>query len=260
MTAAPRRMDRLRRSFREAAGIARSLRIYHGSRGRRRLMIGLYGQFMRPGDLVFDIGAHVGDRIGAFRALGATVVALEPQPAALRWLKLRYGWDRRVTLVQAAASEATGTVALHVNIANPTVSTASEVFIEASRGAEGWEGQHWEETISVPAITLDALIEKHGAPAFVKIDVEGFELAVLNGLSRTIPALSFEFTTIQRDVAEACLKRLTVLGDYRFNVALGESQHLEFAEPVTAARMAEFVASLPHSANSGDIYAQLLPA
>ena len=220
-------------------------------------MIGLYGQFIRSGDLVFDIGAHVGDRIGAFRALGATVVALEPQPAAFRWLKLRYGWDRRVTLVQAAASEAAGTVALHVNIANPTVSTASEVFIEASRGAAGWEGQHWDETISVPAMTLDALIAKHGAPSFAKIDVEGFELAVLKGLSRAIPALSFEFTTIQRDIAEACLKRLAELGDYRFNVALGESQSLEFAELVTAARMTEFVAGLPHGANSGDIYARL---
>lgn len=250
-------MDRLRRSFREAAGIARSLRIYHGGRGRRQLMIGLYRQFMRPGDLVFDIGAHVGDRIGAFRALGATVVALEPQPAAFRWLKLRYGWDRRVTLIKAAASEATGTVPLHVNIANPTVSTASQLFIEASRGAQGWEGQHWEETISVPAITLDVLIEKHGAPAFAKIDVEGFELSVLKGLSRAIPALSFEFTTIQRDIADACLKRLTELGDYRFNVALGESQNLEFADLVTGAQMAEFVAGLPHSANSGDIYARL---
>jgi FkbM family methyltransferase len=220
-------------------------------------MIRLYSQFMRPGDLVFDIGAHVGDRVGAFRALGARVVALEPQPAALRWLKLRYGWDRRVTLVQAAASEATGTVTLHVNIANPTVSTASPVFIEAARGAAGWEGQHWDETITVPAITLDALIAEHGMPAFVKIDVEGFELAVLNGLSRAIPALSFEFTTIQRDIAQGCLKRLAELGDYRFNVALGESQSLEFAELVTGARMAEFVAGLPHSANSGDIYARL---
>lgn len=250
-------MDRLRRSLREAAGIARSLRIYHGSRGRRRQMIALYGQFMRPGDLVFDIGAHVGDRIGAFRAIGATVVALEPQPAAFRWLKLRYGWDRRVTLVQAAAGEKPGTVTLHVNIANPTVSTASEVFIEASRGAAGWEGQHWEDAISVPATTLDALIAKHGAPAFAKIDVEGFELAVLKGLSRSLPALSFEFTTIQRDVAAACIGRLEQLGDYRFNVALGESQSLEFAELVTGARMAEFVAGLPHSANSGDIYARL---
>ena len=257
MTAVSGPMDRLRRSLREAAGIARSLRIYHGGRGRRQSMVRLYGQFMRPGDLVFDIGAHVGDRIGAFRALGARVVALEPQPAAFRWLKLRYGWDRHVTLVQAAASDTGGSVTLHVNIANPTVSTASEVFIEASRGAAGWEGQHWDRAISVPAMTLDALIEAHGAPAFVKIDVEGFELAVLKGLSRAIPALSFEFTTIQRDVAQACLARLAEISDYRFNVALGESQSLEFAELVTGARMAEFIAALPHSANSGDIYARL---
>lgn len=222
-------------------------------------MIALYRQFIRPGDLVFDVGAHVGDRIGAFRALGATVVALEPQPAAFRWLKLRYGWDRRTTLVQAAAGDTPGVLTLHVNIANPTVSTASDVFIEASRGAEGWEGQHWDETISVPAVTLDGLIETHGLPAFVKIDVEGFELAVLQGLSRPVKALSFEFTTIQRDVAQGCLKRLAELGDYRFNVALGESQRLELPELATAAGMADFVAKLPHSANSGDIYA-CLPA
>jgi hypothetical protein len=47
---------------------------------------------------------------------------------------------------------------------------------------------------------------------------------VLAGLTRPLPALSFEFTTIQRDVAEACLDRLAALGPYRFNVALGESQ------------------------------------
>jgi FkbM family methyltransferase len=257
MTAAPRPIAGLRRSLREVAGIVRSLRIYHGSPGRRRRMAKLYAQFVDPGDLVFDIGAHVGDRIDAFRVLGARVVALEPQPAAFRWLKLRYGRDRRVTLMQAAAGATSGTVQLHVNIANPTVSTASQGFIDASQGAPGWEGQHWDETISVPAITLDALIETHGVPAFVKIDVEGFELAVLNGLSRPVRALSFEFTTIQRDVAEACLTRLAQLGDYRFNVALGESQSLECAELVTGTRMAAFIAGLPHSANSGDIYARL---
>ena len=46
----------------------------------------LYGQFVRPGDLVFDVGAHVGDRIAAFRRLGARVVAVEPQPALVRTL------------------------------------------------------------------------------------------------------------------------------------------------------------------------------
>ena len=74
--------------------------------------------------------------------------------------------------------------------------------------------------------TLDALIARHGAPAFAKIDVEGFEAEVLPGLTQAVPALSFEFTTIQRDVALACLERCQALGYVRYNAALGESQEL----------------------------------
>jgi FkbM family methyltransferase len=255
LAAAP--VARLRRSIRGAAGIARSLRIYYGNPGRRRRMAALYSQYVKPGDLVFDIGAHVGDRVAAFRSLGARVVAIEPQPAAYRWLRLRYGRDQMVSLVQAAIGDQPGEAIFHVNLANPTVSTASEEFIRATRGASGWEGQHWDETISVPLVTLDMLIEKHGAPAFAKIDVEGFELNVLNGLSEPIPALSFEFTTIQRDVAVACIDRLAQLGPYQFNVALGESQQLLFQKNVGAAMMRTHLHTLPHEANSGDIYAKL---
>lgn len=248
---------RLRKSIRGVAGIARSLRIYYGNPARRRMMAALYSRFVKSGDLVFDIGAHVGDRIAAFRSLGARVVAIEPQPAACRWLRLRYGRDRMVTLVQAAISDHEGETSFHVNLANPTVSTASRDFISASHGVSGWEGQHWDEIISVPLVTLDRLIERHGPPAFAKIDVEGFELNVLKGLSEPVPALSFEFTTIQRDLAVACIDRLTELGPYEFNAALGESQQMLFQKDVSAARMRTHLRTLPHEANSGDIYARL---
>ena len=105
--------------------------------------------------------------------------------------------------------------------------------------------------------TLDALIARHGRPAFIKIDVEGYEAEVLDGLSRAVPALSFEFTTIQRDVAEACLALVAALGPYRFNVALGESQILVFPKAVDAETMGSYLRGLPHSANSGDVYAML---
>jgi hypothetical protein len=81
-------------SLRTIRGVMRSLRIYYGDAGRRAAMDRLYSTFVRPGDLVFDVGAHVGDRVGAFRRLGASVVAIEPQPALVRTLKLIYGRDR----------------------------------------------------------------------------------------------------------------------------------------------------------------------
>ena len=222
-------------------------------------MDALYARFLRAGDLAFDIGAHVGDRTASFRRLGARVVALEPQPLCARAIRAIHAGDAGVTLLEAACGEHAGTVTLRVNSANPTVTTASPDFVAAADGAGGWEGQVWDTTVEVPCTTLDALIAEHGQPAFAKIDVEGFEATVLAGLSRPLPALSFEFTTIQRDVALACLARLAALGRYGFDIALGESQALTFNRWISGDAMAAHIAALPHAANSGDVYCVLRP-
>lgn len=240
-----------------AKALSRSLRVYHGDKSRQQAMDALYGRFVASGDLAFDIGSHVGDRISSFRRLGARVVALEPQPGCARAIRLIHGRDAMVTLVEAACGAEAGEVELRINTANPTVSTASGDFVEAAAGAGGWEGQVWDHAVTVPCVTLDLLIAAHGMPAFVKVDVEGFEHAVLLGLSRPVRALSFEFTTIQRAIAESCIDRLAALGDYRFDIALGESQELSFGEGVDAARMKSHILGLPHAANSGDVYATL---
>lgn len=239
------------------APLRRSLEVYYGDPARDAAMDALYARFVQPGALAFDIGSHVGDRIGSFRRLGARVVALEPQPLCARVIRTLYADDPHVTLVEAAGSDRPGRLTLRINSANPTVSTASPDFIGAADGAGGWEGQLWDAEIEVPCTTLDALIAQYGAPAFAKIDVEGFEDAVLAGLSQALPALSFEITTIQRDVALRCLDRLAALGPYGFDIALGESQALTFGRWLSKADMAAHIATLPHAANSGDVYCLL---
>ena len=242
-------------SFRTARGILRSIRIYYGDRSRAAAMDRLYSGLVRRGDLVFDIGAHVGDRVASFHRLGARVVAVEPQRAMVRVLKLFYG--RRVAVEEAAVGRSAGSTSMMINADNPTVSTLSPAFVCAARGASGWETQRWTRSAEVAVTTLDALIRKHGAPAFIKLDVEGFEAEALAGLTRAVKALSFEFTTIQRDVALACIARCVALGYARFNAALGESQTMVHADWVGGEEIAGWVSGLPHAANSGDIYAAL---
>ncbi len=244
-------------SVRAARGVIRSLRIYYGNRQRRDALDRHYARFVAKDDLVFDIGSHVGDRVAAFRRLGARVIAVEPQPALAKALRLIYGRDKRVSIVESAVGREPGKVALKLNLDNPTVSTASEAFIAAAHDAPGWEGQQWIRTVEVPVTTLDALIARLGLPRFIKIDVEGYEAEVLAGLSLPAPALSFEFTTIQRDIACACVARCAAIGYRGFEASLGESLAFVHGRKLDAGEIADWLIGLPGRANSGDIYATL---
>src|SRR5260221_12542590 len=93
-------------TLRTARGVMRSLGIYYGwrQRGRPLAMDALYARFVKSGDLVFDIGAHVGDRVTAFRRLGAKVVAVEPQRALNLVIGGMFGRDHRVIILRVAVS------------------------------------------------------------------------------------------------------------------------------------------------------------
>ncbi len=237
--------------------LKRSFDTYYRDGARTARMDALNAQFVRPGTLAFDIGAHVGDRTASFLRLGATTVSLEPQPKVFRALRLIHGRTARATLVQSAIGAAPGTLSLHINSANPTVSTASTALVEAAPTSPSWQDQHWDDTIAVPVTTLDTLIATHGTPDFIKIDVEGFEDEALKGLSIPVPALSFEITTLQRNVGLLCIDRLDALGPYQYNLSLGEDHALRHDPWLTAAQTKNILTTLPDAANSGDVFARL---
>jgi len=248
--------------FSRAWGIARSLAVYHGQPAKHRRMRQLYGQFLGPGDLGFDIGAHVGGRVRAWRRLGARVLAVEPQPDCLRVLRLLYGRDRGVTIVPDAVGAQPGRARLALSTATPTVSSMSPDWIESVAAERSFARVRWDRSVEVAVVTLDDLIAIHGEPAFCKIDVEGFEVDVLRGLTRPLRGLSFEYLPPAHDAALAALDLVERLGagagGYVYNYSPVETMRLASEEWLDAAELARLLERYRPLGRSGDVYARLV--
>jgi len=256
----PPRLPTVRERLDRRLGLWRSLWMYRAIPWRGAQLRRFYRRFVPAGGLAFDVGAHAGSRVAAFRRLGARVVALEPQADFVRLLQRRFGHDPQVTLLAQALGRAPGQARLLVSARTPTVSTLSADFAQRAGAAASFRGVRWTQGPSVPVLTLDALIVRHGRPDFVKIDVEGYEIEVLLGLSQALPALSFEFLPAVRDIALGCVDRLESLagpGRYRYAVSLGERLRLLQPEGVTAQALRDWLQALPADAPSGDVHAWL---
>ena len=241
----------------EWLGLIRSFVLYWRP-GRQRGLRRLYRPLVRPGDLVFDIGAHLGDRSAAFAALGARVIALEPQRRFLPWLRWFVRDDVRVTVRRQAVGRSSGSAQLAVSRLTPTVSTlADEWRNEVTQGNPGFRSVRWDRTEEVPVTTLDHLIAEFGVPQFCKLDVEGYEAEALAGLSEPIAAVSVEFVQGSLPVALACVQRLEALGSYEYNAIPNEGRVYHFPEWVAPERIREWLSLGAGESSSGDLYARL---
>lgn len=238
-------------------GLLRSKLIYYGKPFNRSRLSRFYRQFVRPGALCFDIGAHVGNRTQAFLDIGAHVVAVEPQLKCVAYLQWRFGRHERFTLVPQAIGARIGTATLHVNRMNPTISTLAAASWRKAMAAAAFRRERWDQQIEVEMTTLDRLIDQYGAPEFCKIDVEGCEDQALAGLSHPLPALSFEFISIDKARAWDCIQRLQSLGAYRFSWSFREQLRLaaDWGDSRSAEQMLD---ALGPRIVSGDIYARMV--
>lgn len=187
--------------------------------GYQKKSRGFYSQLISEGDLCFDIGANVGRRVDVLLKLNAKVVAIEPLPHCMHVLEKKYSANPNVTLVKKAVGRNKGTATMYVSDVHSLSSLCPE-WIDAVQNSGRYAKSQWNKTITVPLDTMDSLIEQYGLPAFAKIDVEGYEQNVIEGLSTPIKTISFEFTPERVDSALKTVEHLSSLGCPKLNICL----------------------------------------
>ena len=185
-----------------------------------------YQQFIKPGDLCFDIGANIGIKTDLFLRLGAKVVAVEPQKDCFNFILRNLGNNTALTVVNKAVDAVMEEKAFYVCEAN-ALSTLSPEWIASVQQSGRYKDYAWGKFYKVQTTTLDELIKEFGCPVFCKIDVEGCEEYVFKGLSRPIPLLSFEVSPETMSSVIKCIDYIKRLGEVKFNFCW-ESQGMYF--------------------------------
>jgi len=169
-----------------------------------------FAPFIPRKGLVFDIGANHGDLTLLFTRCGARVVAVEPNPPLAAKLRARFPLHE---IIEAAVSDQPGRATL-------TLGTESYYSTIDNR----WKpvvaerGRLSDRTVDVACTTLDALIARMGVPVFIKLDVEGHELAALRGLTHAVNAVYFEYQSPLLADADVAMTHLEHLAAYDFGL------------------------------------------
>lgn len=214
--------------------------------------IDFYSKFINDEDLVYDVGANFGNRVKTFLNLNAKVLAVEPQEECCKYLRKKYG--DKIILIDKAVGSVNDKKKMYIS-KNSAISSFSEDWIKSVK-KERYKDEEWKETEIKEQVTLDSIIDKYGTPMFIKIDVEGYELEVIKGLSKPIKMISFEYTIPEQiDKAVDCIFHIKKInGAIECNYSLGESMNFELSDWISDEEMIKLIKSEDFSAAVGDIY------
>jgi FkbM family methyltransferase len=138
---------------------------------------------LRPGDVVVDCGANRGDVTAELAATGAEVHAFEPDPYNIAKLSDRFAGALNVHLHASAVGITAGSIRLMRAAnweANPELASVKSTVVAGGQNIAEGDGIEVAQ-IDFPAF-LRGLVATHGRVAFVKMDIEGAELGLLEVL------------------------------------------------------------------------------
>jgi FkbM family methyltransferase len=227
-----------------------------GSEVDRTRMGAFYSQFFQVGDVVFDLGANQGEYAEVLAGEGARVVAVEPNIAFTARLQA-FAREADIRPVFAAIGDEQGTAVLNV-CSEPGYSTLADPHVEWIEGSPDYKTVSWTHTLEVPVTTMDLLAREFGQPEYVKIDVEGFEINALRGMTFRPRYLSFEFGARRKDASSECLEHLGAQS-YTFRPIVGREYRFASREWMSLTEAREWLASFSvEQAEYGDMFAHRL--
>lgn len=176
-------------------------------------------------DVVFDVGANVGDwSQHALDAGAGTIHAFEISPATSARLSARYESNDKVNVNTFGLSNAPGTITIHHYPDHPTLTTMTEYPHDAR-----------SEAIDVPVRTGDDYLAEHGIASidFMKLDVEGAEELVIAGFAKAFAAGAISVVQIEYGKVSILTKYLlrdfyTSMTGYGFRVGRITPDRVEF--------------------------------
>jgi FkbM family methyltransferase len=167
--------------------------------------------------MIFDAGAHDGESIPHWIKLGyGKVVAIEPQLKYCHRIEDKFP---DAIVVNAALWSSDGVTDLY-ECGYSTLPTIVKDKTTMGR----FSGCKWKKSKVINTVTLDSLIDDHGVPNKIKMDIEGAEMQALTALSHSVDQVCFEYTVEFIENAIECVKILSRLDEYTFIIRGGESR------------------------------------
>jgi FkbM family methyltransferase len=209
---------------------------------------------INEGSLVFDVGCNIGSKAEEYLRFNTKVVGFEPQPKCVNALRMKFVGNTNMFIEEIGLDSKSGTSVIY-EASYHSISSMSLDFINTVK-KERFVDYSWGNEIPIKVDTLDNMILKYGKPGYIKIDVEGYELNVLKGLTTPIDVISIEFNPEMCSTSIECIDYLDALnGESSYNYGSQNNGEFKFDTWVSKDDIINFIKSInDFQIEFGDIY------